>query len=229
MAGWVEDAMKAGQGDATVSKSKDQACVDKANASSQVMAIDNVINGLVKNWHPTGYYRPSEVQTLLDTLDDQAAAAGAALAAAPLSTAMATEIKADAFKEVARKYGDQGQAYRRAIAEAKAKGSNVIDAPGLKDWVVRSMRSISDAYVTATVLECMQTWVSKWLDRAYNAMADIGRVAARILGVAGDLAINVVKAAEATVGIAGAIIRYAPYAALGLGAYLLYNYVKKQT
>jgi hypothetical protein len=205
------------------------ACLNKANASSQVVAIDGIISNLAKNWRPTGYYRPAEVQQLLDLFATEAEQAGAALAAAPLSTSDASEAKAQAFEDIGRKYVDQSQAYKRAIAEAKAKGSNVIDAPGLKDWVIRSMQSLSDAYVTATVLQCRQTWVEKWLDRAYRGMAAIGAVAARIVGVAANLAINVVKAAESAVGIAGVIIKYAPYAAVGLGAYLLYNFVKKQT
>lgn len=203
-------------------------CLDKANASSQVVAIDNIVTNLAKNWHPTGFYRPAEVQQLLDMFAAEAAEAGKALAAAPLSTSDAEAMKRQAFEDVGRKYLDQSQAYKRAIAEAKAKGSNVINAPGLKDWVIRSMRSLSDAYVTATVLQCRQTWIEKWLDRAYRGMAAIGEAAYRVIGVAANLAINVVKAAESAVGIAGFIIRYAPFAAAGIGAYMLYNFVKKR-
>lgn len=209
--------------------SDQMACLNKANNSSQVKAIDAIVDNLSKNWHPTGYYRPAEVQSLLDMFATEAAAAGAALAAAPDSTSDAASMKREAFEDVGRKYQDQSQAYKRAIAQAASKGSNVIDAPGLKDWVIRSMRSLSDAYVTATVLACRQTWIEKWLDRAYRGMANIGALAAGIIGVAANLAINVVKAAEATIGIAATIIKYAPYAAVGLGAYLLYNLVKKRT
>jgi hypothetical protein len=203
-------------------------CLNKANASTQVMAIDAIVDNLAKNWHPTGYYRPAEVQQLLDMFATEAEEAGRALAAAPLSTGDAREMKAQAFEDVGRKYLDQSQAYRRALAEAASKGSNVINAPGLKTWVIRSMRSISDAYVTATVLQCRQSWLEKWLDKAYRGMAAIGEVAYRIIGVAANLAVNVVKAAESAIGIAGVIIRYAPYAALGIGAYMLYGFIKKR-
>ena len=223
---YVNALSRIGLGDEYADQMK---CLDRANASTQVRAIDSIIGNLAKSWHPTGYYRPAEVQSLLDLFATEAAEAGKALAAAPLSTSDAESAKRQAFEDVGRKYLDQSQAYRRALADAKSKGSNVIDAPGLKDWVIRSMQSISDAYVTATVLQCRQSWIERWLDRGYRGMAGIGAVAARIIGVAVDLAVNVVKAAEATIGIAGAIIKYAPYAAAGLGAYMLYVFIKKKT
>ncbi len=201
-------------------------CLNQANSSSQVKSIDTLITNLGRNWNPTGYYRPADLQSLIDQLATEAEAAGSALAEAPLSTSDAAEAKRQAFEDIGRKFVDQSQAYKQAIAAAKARGSNVIDAPGLKDWVIRSMRAISDAYVVATVLQCRQSWVTKWLDRAYRAMAAIGAVAARILGVSASLAVNAVKAAESAVGIAGVIVRYAPYAALGLGAYILINAFK---
>jgi hypothetical protein len=204
-------------------------CLNKANASSQVVAIEGIISNLNKNWHPTGYYRPADVQTLLDMFATEAEEVGKALAAAPMSTGDALSARYQAFEDIGRKYLDQSQAYRRALAEAKAKGSNVIDAPGLKAWVLRSMQSISDGYVTATVLQCRQSWIERWLDRAYRGMASIGAAAYHILGVAANLAVNVVKAAESALNIAGFIVRVAPFAAAGFGAYLLYNYVKKKT
>jgi ribosomal protein L17 len=220
---WLTDAVNRSN------QSDEISCLNKANASSQVMAIDNIVTNLAKNWHPTGYYRPAEVQTLLDMFATEAEQAGIALRDAPLSTSDARELKAQAFKDVVRRYLDQSQAYRQALKTAKTAGSNAIDAPGLKNWVIGSMRSISDAYLTATVLHCRQSWLEKWLDRAYRGMAAIGGVAFRILGVAANLAINVVEAAEKAIGIAGVIIKYAPYVGAGLGAYLLYNFVKKKT
>jgi hypothetical protein len=209
-------------------QSDELACLNKANASEQVRAIDAIVTNLARNWKPTGYFRPADVQSLITMFSDLAADAGAALAAAPLSTRDAESMKREAFEDVARKFVDQSQAYKRAISEAKAKGSNVINAPGLKEWVLRSMRSISDAYVTATVLHCRQTWIVKWLDRAHRGMAAIGEVVWRIGGVAANLAINVVDAAGTAFDLAGKVIKYAPYAAAGIGAYMLYTFIRKR-
>lgn len=203
-------------------------CLNKANASSQVRAIDAIIGNLSKNWNPTGYYRPADVQQILDMFATEAANAGAALAAAPLSTGDAADVKAQAFEDMLRKYKDRSQGYVRAIADARSAGASVINAPAFKSFVIAAMQSISDAYVTATVLQCRQSWAEKWLDKAYNAMAGIGAVAYKIIGVAAKVGAGVVNAIDTAGSIAATVIKYAPYAALGLGAYLLYGFIKNR-
>lgn len=208
--------------------SDQMACLNKANASPQVSGIDAIISNLAKNWNPTGYFRPVEIQSVLDMFADEAAAAGAAVAGAPSSTSDAASAKAQAFEDMLRKYKDRSQAYVQAIAQARAKGATVINAPAFKSFVLSAMQSISDAYVTATVLSCRQTWIEKWLDRAYRGMAAIGAVAFRLLGVAYKVGEGVVDAIDTAGSLAAKIIKYAPYAAAGIGAYLLYSFVKKR-
>jgi hypothetical protein len=225
--GGVLDVMASLTG-GTPPTSDEQACLNKANASPQVAAIDAEIDKLSKGWHPTGYYSPADVQNILAVFADEAEAAGAALASAPISTGDASQVKAQAFADLMRKYSEPSKGYENAVIAAKSAGSNAIDAPGFKDWVIRSMRAISDAYVTATVLQCRQSWVEKWLDRAFRAMMAIGAVVWRVGGVAANLAVNVVKAVESAAGIVGALIRIAPFAAVGVGAYFLYTEFKKR-
>lgn len=204
------------------------ACLNKANASSQVSGIDAIINNLAKNWNPTNYFRPSDIQQVLDMLANEAAQAGAAVAAAPLSTSDAQSAKSQAFEDMLRKYKDRSQAYVKALADARAAGLTAINAPAFKSFVISAMQSISDAYVTATVLQCRQSWAEKWLDKAYRAMASIGAVVAKIGGVVlkvGEAAVNAIDTAGS---IAAAIIKFAPWAALGLGAYMAYGFIKKR-
>lgn len=204
------------------------ACLNRANASSQVSAIDSIIGNLSKNWNPTGYFRPADVQQVLDMLATEAASAGAALAAAPLSTGDAADVKAQAFDDMLTKYKDRSVGYVQAVAAARASGATAVNAPAFKSFVIASMRSISDAYVTATVLQCRQSWAGKWLDKAYSAVASIGAVVVKIGGVALKVGESVVSAVDTAVGLAATIIKVAPYAALGVGAWLLYGYVKKR-
>lgn len=206
----------------TTAVSSAKACVDKANASSQVASIDAQVNTLAANWKPTGYYTPAEIKSLLDVLATEAEAAGAALAAAPRSTSDAEDQIAQAFDDLTRKYKDRAYAYQDALAEAARTGAQVIDGPAVKDWVLSSMRAISDAYVVATVMSCMQTWIEKWLDRAYKAAVAIGAVAYRVVGVAVKVGQAVVKAADRAGSLAAAVIEYGPYAAVGIAAYLLF-------
>lgn len=208
--------------------SDEKTCLDKANASPQVSSMDAIVNSLASTWNPTGYYRPADVQAILDAFATQAEDAGAALAAAPLSTSDALDVKAQAFDDVQRIYQDQSKNYQAAVNQAKATGATVINAPGLKDWVISSMRTLSDAYVTATVLQCRQSWVESVLDRGYRAMAAIGSVAARILGVVAKVGEAGVDALEKAADLTAIIIKYAPYAAAAIGAYMLYNMVVKK-
>lgn len=203
-------------------------CLDKANASTQVAGIDSIIANLAKTWNPTGFYRPGDIQTLLDMFETEAAKAGAAVAAAPNSTSDAAQVKAQAFDDMLRKYKDRSQAYVAAIADARARGATVISAPALKSWVIAAMQSISDAYVAATVLQCRQTWLEKWLDRGYQAMVAIGAVAAKILGVVVKVGESVVAAVDTAGDIAAFVIKYSPYIGGALGMYLLYHWVQKR-
>lgn len=203
-------------------------CLNKANASPQVIAIESVISNLAKNWHPTGYFRPADIQQVLDMLADEAAQAGAALAAAPLSTGDAESVKRQSFEDMLRRYKDRSQAYVKAISDARASGATAVNAPAFKSFVLGAMQSIADAYVTATVLHCRTTWIERWLDRAYRGMAAIGAVVAKIGGVVlkvGEAAVNAIDTAGS---IAATIIRFAPWAALGLGAYMAYGFIKKR-
>jgi len=206
-----------------------KSCLDRANASPQVAGIDGIISNLAKTWNPTGFYRPGDIQTLLDMFATEAEKAGAALASAPNSTGDAAQVKAQAFDDMLRKYKDRSQAYVAAIADARARGATAISAPALKSWVIAAMQSISDAYVTATVLQCRQTWAEKWLDRGYQAMVAIGAVTARILGVVVKVGESVVAAVDTAGDIVAFVVRYSPYIGGALGAYLLYHWMKKRS
>jgi hypothetical protein len=203
-------------------------CLNKANASPQVSSIDETISNLSKTWNPTGYFRPADIQQVLDMLADQAADAGAAVAGAPLSTSDAKEAKAQAFDDLMYKYKDRSVAYVKAIADAKSSGVNAINAPAFKSFVLSSMRALSDAYVVATVLECRQTWVEKWLDRAYQAIMAIAALVAKLVGIVLKVGEAAVDAADTAASILAAIVKYSPWIALGIGGYLLYGFVAKK-
>jgi hypothetical protein len=200
-------------------------CINQANNSSTVKSVDAQIAQLLSTWKPTGYYKATEVQQLLDVIATEAQAAGVALKNAPRSTSDAEDQIAQAFDDLMRKWQSPAQNYQNAVYAAQKSGQ-AIDAPGLKDWVISSMRAISDAYVVVTVMECMQSWVEKWLSRAYSAMVAIGSVAYRVVGVAIAAGQAVVKAVETGVGILGLVAKYGPYAALGVGAWVLFKKAK---
>lgn len=204
------------------------ACINRANASSQVKAIDGEIGKLARSWNPTGYYRPSDVQRLLTMFANEAAKAGDALAKAPRSTSDAERMIREAFRDLQERYQVRAKYYETAVMQAASSGINVIDGPNLKDWVLDSMRAISDAYVTATVMRCRQSWIESLLDTAYRAIASIGAVAYAIGGVVYVVGQAVVKAADVVGSIAAVVIKYAPVAIVGLGAYVVYQKTRKR-
>lgn len=204
------------------------ACLQRANDARQVKAIEAEISRLNTTWNPTGYYRPADVRLVINTLATAAEQAGAVLAGAPLSTATARNDKNSAVEDVRSKFGDQARYYEQSIAAATKSGVNVIDAPNLKRWVISSMQSIANVYVTASVLHCRQSWLESVLDKAYKAMAGVGSVVYRIVGVAVKVGEAVIEAVETSVGIAAVVIKYAPYGFAALVGYVGYQYMKKR-
>jgi hypothetical protein len=215
------------------------ACLNKANATTQVKSIDTMIGNLSAGWKPTGYYTPADIQMVHDLLASEAEAAGVALANAPRSTRDAETMISIAFEDLLSKFKDPARHMQQAVLEARRTGAQIIDAPNLKRWVISSMRAISDAYVTATVMHCRQSWIVTLLDKGYRAIASIGGVVWKVSGVAAEI---VVAAGEAVVKVAGGAadalriagsiakwtLRIAPFALAGLGGFYAYKKLKKQ-
>jgi len=202
-------------------------CLNKANASPQVKSIDDLILERTKNWKPTGYFTPAEVQTLLATLEAEVQKVGIALRDAPMSTGDARAVKDMAFADILRKYTDKKKVFEDAVAQANANGTRAINAPSLKDFVLGAMRAISDGYVTAAVLSCRETGFEKVLQGAYNAMVAIGGVTYHVLGVAVEAGEAVVDALTTSAKIVAWIAKVAPWAAIGVGGYVGWRVIKK--
>jgi hypothetical protein len=197
-------------------------CLNEANASPQVASIDATVANLSMNWHPTGYYDPADVQMLLDLFAQKAADAGDALASAPMSTSDAATSKKLAFDDAIRVYQNQSLNYAQAVSQARASGV-AINAPGFKEWVLKSMGAISNVWATAAVLHCHQSWIADLLGKAANAMAAIGAAAWRVLGVAYDLAKGAVNALEAGLGFVAWLAKYSKWILIvGVGGLALY-------
>lgn len=205
-------------------------CLDRANNSPQVKSIDVIVDNLSKNWRPIGYYKPEEIQQAFDMLATAVAESSAALAAAPDSTSDAASQKAQIAKDVARVFTDVRAAYMRAVAKSKAAGMPV-NAPDFKNTAIKVLLTVSQSYVLASVLECRQTALLKWLQRAYDAVSTIAAfllrmaklAAAAIEAVANDL-YNVAKGAFS---FAAWLVKYGPYIIGAGGLYVGYVWIRK--
>jgi len=205
--------------------SEEMACLARANATTQVKEIEAMISKLNTSWRPTGYYEPQDVERLIAALRSEAEVASQAVMDAPGSTSDATSSKREAINEMVTRFKDPSYAYAKMAQTARAKGT-VVNAPTLKQWVTGSMHSIANAYVTATVLHCRQTWVMKWLERAHSGLMALGNLAASIGGVVVSVAEGAYAAGKGLFNMAAFLAKALPLAAIGLAGYVGYRWLR---
>lgn len=176
-------------------------CLDKANSSRQVKAIDAMTFDLARNWNPTGFYTPAQIHSIVSAVTSLNGAARTVLAS--LSAVQHSTSDADQVIKQAAAYLDRNDARAQAYitAASKAGSTGVVNAPGLKMWVTNSLVNISQAYVTVYVLDCNTTW----LDYAAAASKRLVDAAKAIGGVIADAATAIVDAAESTLQFASAL------------------------
>lgn len=177
------------------------ACLKAANESPAVKAIDAKITDLARNWRPSGFYSIPDLRGILDEIDRQNVLADIAVAA----TLQATGDAPNMIRQ-ARYYLDLNKkrvaGYRALIEATQRRGGTIVDAPGLKDAVLKSMVNISQAYTTKAAIECR----ANWLDKAAAAVDKIGDVAGKVVGFVADVAIAAGKAtADAAKGAVKAL------------------------
>jgi hypothetical protein len=120
------------------------------NAENLTAGLDEKINALARDWKPTGYYTPEEVQKVIAETMALVSDAIKTVGDAPLSTGDAsTSIKL----ALDRLYRNGAQALVFVEKIRGAKPGALIEMKGLKDWVIRSMINCSQAFQTASVLQ----------------------------------------------------------------------------
>lgn len=197
----------------------DANCLAKAN--QYAAPIDMQVDDINKNWTPNGYFSPDQVEQIMAVLQPQIIAALALVQAAKRSTSDADQIIAERVHNLQGRLGtapgyDQTvNKYLSAATEAKVRQVRVIDAPGMKKFVLGCLRAVSDAYVARSMLDC-----------EYTFLDTLGGTFAKIRDVLLGLVQVVVEAGEAVLEVASttiSILKYAKWGALGLGAYWVYR------
>jgi hypothetical protein len=199
-------------------------CQDQANAATA--PLDKTISDLNTGWHPTGFYTPSDLQSIITTLEDAAAKVGQVISDAPLPwfADNAASWKRDAFEEILTRWRDRGNYFKAELAKAKAAGATVINAPGAKDWVISSMTAFSDGYMVAATLHCQTSTFQRVVDGGYNLLVKIGEVVWGMGSFVANTAEGVWDASKDAFHLVAWLAKYLPYAAVGLGGYLAYVY-----
>jgi hypothetical protein len=189
-------------------------CLDEANA--KVAGLDAKTQDLARTWMPNGFYTPAELQHLLVSTMELANSAMNALSEAPTSTSDASSQ----IQQAVTKLGQQGQrsmVYVEALRKATASGATVLNAAGLKTWVLDTMQAVSSALVTAAVMECNMPWLASAIIMFQSMFDALASVAKRIVGVVVNVGDTVLDVAD-NIGNIVTILKWA--AILGGGAYL---------
>jgi hypothetical protein len=182
------------------------ACLRAANASPKLVALDAKTSLLARTWKPTGFYTIADIRGIINEIEKQTIAASA-------SVALTRNVTGDRDARVreAQRYliGDESHinsnkkriaAYRALIADVERRGLKIVDAPGLKDAVLKMMNNISQAYTTRAAIDCR----ANVLDDAAEALGKIYDAAGSVVGYVADLA---VAAGEAAAGAAKSVFK----------------------
>ncbi len=215
MGGYLEDLV------ADLERKTEVECVNKANMSSAVVAIDNQVSNLARTWNPTGFYTAADVNKLYATINTAVAQARIPLATAPHTTSDADTVIRQAGSDLDRALA-KGQVFVNAMAAAQKAGISTIDAPGMKMWVLQSLNAVSSAYVTVAALQCRQTW----LDTAAGWIASAVAAVRAVVGVVIKAGQTALKVVESTIDVTGVVAKYLPWLALAVGSYFVYTKVR---
>lgn len=202
-----------------------KACVAQVSSSGAVAQLQASITDISKNWQPQGYYTIDEMNSVLTLVQMQLLPALAALSTAPMTTSDAQSLVLDYTQKIKRDLADPSYPYSGVaptlktftdgVAQAKLQGANVINAPGLKRWVLQSLMDVAGAYLTVGVLQCNATF----LNDLWGAFTAIGEFVKKI----GSLVVGAAEAVFAIPDTVSTIWKVAKYAAIGGAAYYIWK------
>lgn len=219
MAGWVDDFFASM--DRAINGPKDlstSGCMGDANAKTA--AMEAKIVDLSKNWNPTGFYTPTQMQGIIQMIQGALREGSKTIdreLAEPTAQgdrgALAIEKAA-----IARKM-NESLTYTRAFADAQQRGIAVIDSPGFKRFVVTSMQVARDAVTAAATVACNRPWFVSALATFQIYFDTIWTLAKAIVNVAVKIGETVLEIPDTV----ATLWTYAKVAAVGVGLWWLYE------
>lgn len=219
--GWLEDAMSFIGQKAGITPPLTQEAQCRASADATTAQLDAKTLDLGKTWNPTGFYTIAQVESLVKMTHQMLANAAQVIEKEILE--FGARANKDALKlllsDIHRKMSE-GQAFNRARDEAMNRGIDVIDAPGLKRWVVWSMSTASSGISGAAYVACMRPWFVSALGSFMTYFNTVWAIAKTITGVAVAIGEEVLKIPDTVSSLWTAV----KWAALIGGAWWAYEY-----
>jgi hypothetical protein len=196
------------------------ACLASANAT--VADLDARVNDLAKNWNPTGFYTPAQVNEIVNNAMAVISNARGAVSKAGSQAGLAPS----AITQLKQSQDDMDRAQQRSLdylgaATAAQKSGSTVDAPGLKTWVTNTLNAASSAFVTAHVVSCELPWWVSVAASFLGVLVTVINALKKIVGVAVSAGVGLVKvAADAaeSLPMIWTIVKWGGLAALGVFA-----------
>lgn len=175
-----------------------RSCLAKGNAAAAPLEARTA--ELRANWNPTGFYSPSQLYSILLEID------GLRQDTYKLLEKPAHQSNRDIneAKNQLNAIMTDAQPFIAAYRDAINRNVTQIDAPGLRGFVLKSMKKCSDAVVTATFVGCLEPWWASAIaafKRLFDAVVDF---IMSIPGIVYDAAKTLIKVAD----VFGTIMRW---------------------
>lgn len=163
-------------------------------ASTRASAdLDAKTDDLAKNWKPTGFYTVADFQKVLEQTWAILTGAGNALDKMLNETFEVKETARKLRTAISTRYGES-LVFVQAMNQAKNTGITIIDAPGLKRWVIKAMNEASIAYEYVAYMACIRPFFLDWLSAGYAAfdvIVQVGKALVKITVAAGQAVLKV--------------------------------------
>lgn len=221
MGSWWDDLTGSVAGNITDPQDSADIAACKAQGDAASADIDARQADLIRTWQPSGFYAASDITKMLGTIQPMIDSARSMLtqATADADNDSAVSQLKNAMDELDR-HTAQIATYQAA---AQSAGGLPINAPGFKDFVVKTLGAASAAIDAAVTLSCLKPWFASAMEAIGRAAVAVWSAAKAIAGVLITAGATTLKVAEETLDI----LKYAPYAAAAVGAYILINELKR--
>ncbi len=170
---------------------QEQACIqagEKASADLGAKTLD-----LSANWKPDGFYSPEDIKKVITQTHAVLTGAGAALDQILNDRFDVKDTARDLRMAITRRFGDSIP-FVQAMNAALNNNIRVVDAPGLKRWVIKSMNEAQVAYEYVAYLACVKPFLLTLVASGYaafEALASVAKVMTRVVVAAGEAIIKV--------------------------------------
>lgn len=196
---------------------QNEACLAARSAQPQIIEIDARIDRIHKEWKPSGFFSLDDIMRIVIEVNAEAQKAYSNLFSAPRTTREAdTTIKQWTGKMVERI--KESAQFMSTVASARAAGATVIEAQGLKRWVVNTLMDVSSAMGVTFVMYCNLTIlddVKRWLDRLWRILVAIKDAIVDAIVRAGWIIYRIPD----TIGTMITVLKWGTVAGLGIWAF----------